>query len=143
MSGGIYGITLDDSWYNTLEGNTVSGSTYNDMILTNASYNTIAENKLSNSGAGLQLTNSVGNTLYLNDFLDGIFSADSGNTWYSPRTIVYAYNGKSYSSRLGNRYTDYAGQDKNGDGIGTQRYNKNGIRDNYPLTDTHEKYTLK
>jgi len=41
MSGGIYGITLDDSWHNTLEANTVTGSTYNDLMLTNASYNTI------------------------------------------------------------------------------------------------------
>jgi parallel beta-helix repeat protein len=41
MSGGIYGITLDDSWYNTLEGNKVSGSKYDDLVLINASHNTI------------------------------------------------------------------------------------------------------
>jgi parallel beta-helix repeat protein len=41
MSGGIYGITLDDSWYNTLEGNTVTGSKYDDLMLNNASHNTI------------------------------------------------------------------------------------------------------
>jgi len=142
MSGGIYGITLDDSWHNTLEANTVTGSTYNDLMLTNASYNTIYQNKLSGSGAGLHISDSVGNTIYLNDFLDGIYSADPGNTWYSSKVLSYTYDGKSSYGRLGNKYSDYAGSDRNDDGVGTQRYNKNGIKDNYPLIDTHDKYTI-
>ncbi|CAJ37120.1 right-handed parallel beta-helix repeat-containing protein [Methanocella arvoryzae] len=137
-----YLVTLSNAWYNTLEENVISDSSYvyNALWLTNSSYNTLKGNRIANTGGPLMIDSSKNNRLYLNDFLDGVSSGGSGNYWTSPGTMTYQYNGVTYTSTVGNKYKDYSGQDANRNGIGDTSYSKNGVSDAYPLMQTHDRY---
>ncbi|WP_424359204.1 right-handed parallel beta-helix repeat-containing protein [Methanocella sp. MCL-LM] len=136
MSGGMYDITLTDSWYNTIENCTWGDSApgYQSLWLSNSSYNTLTRNTAHDNGRGIWLESSANNRLYLNDFLDGIYSASQNNFWSTPGPETYQYNGRTYTGYLGNRYGDYGGHDVNGDGLGEIPYTQNGVADQYPLT---------
>lgn len=137
-----YLVTLSNAWYNTLEGNVISNSSYvyNALWLTNSSYNTLKGNTISNTGGPLLIDSSGNNRLYLNDFLDGVGSGGSGNYWTSSGAVTYQYNGVTYTSAVGNKYKDYTGTDANRNGIGDTSYARNGVSDAYPLMQTHDKY---
>jgi len=86
---------------------------------------------------------SSNNSIYLNNFIDNrdnVCSYDSANIWNSTEEITYTYNGKTYTSYLGNYWSDYTGSDADGDGIGDTPYIIDGDKDNYPLMERFENY---
>jgi nitrous oxidase accessory protein NosD len=106
---------------------------------------TITYNRIARNGdKGIfQGNGGPGNFIYLNSLIDNPKQVDilayfPGTTYYSPSPLSYTYKGNAYSSRLGNRYSDYTGLDGDDNGIGdtaVNLYNSWGDRmdDNYPL----------
>lgn len=112
-----------------------------------SSNNTLTNNSIFNNGEAIFIYHSSDNKFFLNDFIDSvdvhhIHSQESTNTWNSPEEITYTYNGKTYTSYLGNYWDDYSGSDTDGDGIGETPYNINSDDDNYPLVEPFENYEI-
>ncbi|MDI3485792.1 MAG: hypothetical protein PWQ51_358 [Methanolobus sp.] len=65
---------------------------------------------------------------YLNTFTDCAIPSGSG-VFNTPEEVEYTYRGSSYTSYLGNYYSDYNGTDSDSNGIGEDVYGS----DTYPL----------
>ena len=85
--------------------------------------NSIYENTVLSSKYGLLVQNSTGNTLYHNNIVDNIdqvYTDLSTNSWFNDEI------------EEGNYWSDYAGQDQNGDGVGDTNTPWEGL-DSFPL----------
>jgi len=122
------GIRVHTSRDNVIRSNTVLNNSNYGIYLHSSRYNNITENWVSNNKWGILLSSSMNNTVYHNNIIDNIYQAHASE---SPFLLNKWDDG--YPSG-GNYWSDYTGQDVNGDGIGDTPYVINQYsKDDYPL----------
>ena len=107
---------------------------------------TITGNTLDDDG--IQLINSCNNKIYLNNFLnnsDNVVSSFTNNLWNTTSKKTYAYNGSTYSSYLGNYWSDYKekypdAEEIGSTGIWNTPYRIEADNDFYPLIQPQQNY---
>jgi parallel beta-helix repeat protein len=121
-----YGIYLAHSGSNTVSGNNASLNDWG-IELYNSTGNTVIENNIMRNSWGAYIVeDSVGNSIYHNNFIDNVKQvyqdpSSGNNTWRTPATPYH-----------GNYWSDYPGEDTDGDGVGDTYLPWQGV-DYYPL----------
>lgn len=140
---GIYlGPVTDD---NTITDNNISSNSYG-ISSYYASNNTITNNIVSSNDYGIYLTFSSNNTIYNNYFSNTNNAWDDGNNIWNIKKIA-GTNIIGGSWLGGNYWSDYTGEDINGDGLGDTLipYNSGNIvngGDYLPLVRTSTFYGI-
>jgi len=143
ISGCSQGILLEGAFNNTLILNNISNNTEG-LRLTASFLNRIEENEFDNNininetninetninetninETNINETNI--NETNINKISEG--ELNLSNNWSTVTEIHYLYEGRVYGSLLGNFYSDYMGQDAEGNGIGDTPYGN----DSFPL----------
>jgi thermitase len=147
------GINIEASTGNTLSKNTVSSNMLSGVRLRHSSGNQIVQNALSSNRRfgveiddfsnnntiiqndivknlqGIGLDKSIGNSIYHNNFIDNTYQAVGIDFWM----LENLWDNKREE---GNYWSDYAGKDLNGDGIGDTEIPHLGV-DYYPLMNPY------
>ncbi len=113
---------------NTLLGNNASNNNNSGIYVANSLHNnTVTGNTASNNSYGIYLQSSSNNTIYNNIFNNTNNAFDNGyNTWNITKTAGTNIIGGAWLG--GNYWSDYAGKDLDGDGLGDTLlpYNSSG-----------------
>ena len=119
ISSDQFGMVLDSSDNNKIYGNTIQNSTHGIHIFYSDS-NSIYNNIIRYNAWGLYFDTSYNNKIVFNSFMNNTFhvSLFQNNLWTTSNNITYIYDGKTWSSRLGNYWDNYTGNDTDGDGVG-------------------------
>jgi parallel beta-helix repeat protein len=140
------GIILFGSDSNTITGNVESKNNGGIIITANSNDNIIAGNTvMSNRWYGILLRESSNNAITGNNFINStknVNSANSTNFWNSTEPLTYQYNNTTFTSYIGNFWSDYKGQDADGDGLGDRSYVIDSDEDHHPLMCRFENYSF-
>lgn len=120
--------------FNVIASNTFC-SNHNGIIIEESQYNILTKNTIVNNTVGISIFSlSSNNSIYHNDFLNNGQNAfdQTNNSW----TLEYPLGG--------NYWSDYEGEDLNGDGLGDIAYEIAGgdNKDLYPLMNPFHLYYL-
>jgi len=123
------GIYLNESSENNILGNDITGNNVAGICLVYSSnYNRISGNNITEHSFGVVLFESSNNSFYHNNFVNNTHQVFTGESLLPPNIWDNGYPSG------GNYWSDYAGVDADGDGIGDTPYLiDTNNQDNYPL----------